>query len=126
LAALTGVGAPSEFDRLVAPQLFEVVVLANGGLHDVGVPAEPQSTMIHSPFSSSMRGLRPHRACNLSNARGQRLGLAIGGAGRSDLPLEQDVMCSCRHLDVLLFTSSNPSMMALELWTSFFVPWSWF
>jgi hypothetical protein len=42
--------------RLLAPDFFQAVVLADGRLHDVH--HRPQSTMIHSPFSRLPGGAR--------------------------------------------------------------------
>ena len=68
--------------------------------------AAPQSTMIHSPFSSpSMRGLgKPASRTASRTLDGQGLGLPVGGARRDDHALEQGrEVLGVENLDVLRF-----------------------
>ena len=95
--------AKFELDRLVPPKLFKVVVLADGGLHDV---RNSSATIDDDPFAvifTFNAGLA--KACfthSIANAGGQRLSLTVGCPGSDDHPLKQrsNVLC-IKDLNVL-------------------------
>lgn len=89
--------------RCLAPDFFQAVVLANGGLHDV---ADGRAAVHDDPFAVLLTFLAGHgKACFLdgfAHAGGQRLGLAVGGTGGHDHALEQrGQRFGVEHLDVV-------------------------
>ena len=82
--------AELQADGLVAPDLFQVVVLADGGLHDVrhgGAAVHDDPFAVFLAFHARLLEARVlHR---VDHAGGQRLGLPVGSARRHDHPLEQ-------------------------------------
>ncbi len=89
--------------RLLAPDLLEVVVVADGRLHDVGdgraaVHDDPLAVFLALDPRLGKAGLA-HR---IAHAGGQRLGLPVGGARGHDHALEQRrEVLGVENLDVL-------------------------
>ena len=89
--------------RLFAPNLFEVVVLANDGLHDVG---HGRATVHDDPlavfFAFDAGLVEAGFAHGVAHAGGQSLGLAVGGAAGDDHALKQGrEVLGVEHHDVL-------------------------
>jgi hypothetical protein len=101
--ANTGLGAELQAHRLVTPDLLEVVVGADGRLHDV---RDRRAAVDDDPFAVLLaldaRLGKARLAHRIAHAGGQRLGLPVGGARCHDDPLEQRrEVLGVEDLDVL-------------------------